>query len=278
MTEAVKIITFINLIFLILLLLSGSVSGIVGEVIRYAAFIIPIFIGFYSSRELQKKREAKAGIAEGPDTLLSFDFGRFVRLLPLVSPLVLLIFTVSFITSLILTLIGAGSDAVENTDIIRMLLVHALAPAFFEEALFRYIPMKLLAPYSKRWCVLYSALCFSLIHCSLFQMPYAFVAGLVFMSVDIAFGSVWPSVILHLINNTASVVWMKYCSGMTASWIFIAVLLLLSLVSLVFIIKNRREYKELFASAFDKGDGFTSSPAPMALVVICGYIAIANLF
>ena len=277
MTEAIKALTFINIIFIILLALSGMISGIGGEIIYYLAFILPIGMGFYTSKGLQYKREEAKGLAEPNETLLNLNLGGLRNLLSLIFPAVMIVFLSSLVTSLLLSLIGVSAPPVEENGIATMLIIHALIPAFLEEALFRYIPMKLLLPYSRRWCVIYSALCFALIHCSFYQMPYAFVAGIIFMSVDVAFGSVWPSVILHFINNAASVVWIKYCSGMTGSVVFISLLAFLSLISTVFIYKKRGEYRALFRGTFDKGDSSEITYAPFLLALITCYLALVNL-
>ena len=277
MTEAIKMLTLINIIFIILLAVSGMVPGIGGEIIYYLAFVVPIGIGFYTSRGLQYKREEVKGLAEPDETLLSLDLQRSKRLLPLIFPAVMTVFLSSLVTSLLLSLVGVSAPPVEEKGIVTMLIIHALIPAFLEEALFRYIPMKLLLPYSRRWCVIYSALCFALIHCSFYQMPYAFVAGLIFMTADVAFESVWPSVILHFINNSASVVWIKYCSSMTEFVIFISSLAVLSLVSAIFIFRKRDEYRATFRGSFDKGESSEITYAPFLLAVITCYLAFSNL-
>ena len=277
MTEAIKATTFMNLIFIIFLMLSGTVGGLFGEVIYYLAFMIPIALGIYVASGLKIKREEEAGVREPSDRHLSFSLEKGVRLLPVISPSVALIFFASFITSLLLSLVGVSSTPVDNEGLLKMLLIHALVPALFEEALFRYIPMKLLLPYSRRWCVLYSALCFALIHCSFVQMPYAFVAGVIFMLIDVAFESVWPSVILHFINNTASVVWIKYCQGSNGAWIFVGVILFLSSVSFIVLFKHRKRYAEILKNTMKKSGSFDISYAPVILIIICFYIATVNL-
>ena len=158
-----------------------------------------------------------------------------------------------------------------------MLIAHAVVPALFEEALFRYIPMKLLLPYSKRWCVFYSALCFALIHCSFTQMPYAFAAGVIFMLVDVALDSIWPSVILHFVNNAVSVIFMKYCVDSFVTWIFVSALFILAALSAAIVCKRRNLYRDLFAGSLDKGGGFKVTYAPFLLIVICTYVATVNL-
>ena len=57
MTEAIKATTFMNLIFIIFLMLSGTVGGLFGEVIYYLAFMIPIALGIYVASGLKIKRE-----------------------------------------------------------------------------------------------------------------------------------------------------------------------------------------------------------------------------
>ena len=277
MTEAIKVVTLADIIFVILLIMSGSYTGLIGESLYFLAFAVPIAIGFYSSHGLRIKREEVAGLAEPPETILGFDRCRVRDLLPLISPVVALVFLVSLLTTLALSLFGVEMSTVEDQGIVAMLVSHALAPALLEEALFRYIPMKLLLPYSKRTCIVYSSLCFALIHCSFAQMPYAFVAGIVFMVVDVAFDSVWPSVILHFINNTASVVMMKYCADTVGTAIFISVLLSLCAVSAIFIFRKRCEYKKMLKGTLDKGQGFGATYAPIALVVICGYVAVSSI-
>ena len=278
MAEAIKITTFVDIIFVILLMLSGTVGGISGEVIYYLAFLLPIAVGFYASHGLKRKREEMKGVAELPETLFHLNLKDIKRLFPLVCPFVTVIFMTSLLTSLALSAFGISSPDVESTGIARMLLVHAVAPALFEEALFRYIPMKLLLPYSKRSCILYSALFFALIHCSFSKMPYAFVAGVLFMFVDVAFESVWPSVILHFINNTASVILIKYCGDTLSSWIFIGMMLGLTALSVPFIYRHRSEYRAMLGTAILKGERTELTYAPIALTVICCYIAAASVF
>lgn len=278
MTESVKVLTFVDLTFIIVLMLSGTVGGYASEIVYYLAFVLPMLIGFYASLTLKHKREEIAGIAEAHDKFFAFDFDRAKKLMPLAAPIVAVIFTVSYLTSLLLSLLGVSTQPVADTGILNMLVVHAVIPAFFEEMLFRYIPMKLLLPYSRRHSVIYSALFFALIHCSFTQMPYAFVAGILFMLIDIAFESVWPSVILHFINNAASVIWIKCSVDTLDAWMFVAVLFGLAALCVPFIYLKRREYVQLFKTSFTKGDGGKITYAPFALVVICCYVAATNLF
>ena len=84
-------------------------------------------------------------------------------------------------------------------------LRYALLTAVLEELIFRYLPMRLLAHRSPRAALLLSSLFFSLVHCDLFQMPYALFAGAVFMILDLAANSVIPSLVIHFLNNLHTV-------------------------------------------------------------------------
>ena len=279
MAEAIKILTLIDIIFVTFLAMSGSVSGFVPQIIySCATYMIPLLIGYYASLRLKAKREAEAGVAEEYKNLFAIDTARMRKLLPLVAPSVAIVFSISLITSILLSLFGASTPVVEDKALFGMLLDHALTPAISEEIVFRYLPLILIAPYSKRVAVVYSAFCFALIHCSFMQMPYAFVAGVVFMALDIALGSIWPSVILHFINNAASVIWMKYCDTLTASLIFVGVMLVLATLSAYIIYRKRREYSELLRVATAKGESAEYGYPALILVTLCGYIAVSNLF
>lgn len=277
MAAAVKILTLIDIVFILMLMLSASFTGVVSELVYCAAFFIPFAIGFYYSKRLKYEREEQRGLFEPNDRFFTLKKEKIPYFIPLIFPTVAIVFVLAALTSLLLTYMGFANAEIENQGIVTMLISHALAPAIFEELLFRYIPMKLISPYSKRLCVLLSALYFALIHTNLFQMPYAFAAGVIFMIIDLALDSVWPSVILHFINNAFSVVWMKYCVNEINMSIFIGILVALSVISMVFVLVNRKKYITSVRSALDIGAGLAMTNAPVALVVISMYISLMNL-
>ena len=122
MTESVKVLTFVNLAFIIILMLSGTIGGYAGEIVYYLAFVLPILIGFYASLTLKRKREEIAGVAEAPDKLFYFDLDRGKKLIPVATPFVAVIFTVSYLTSLLLSLVGVSTPPIADTGIFQMLL------------------------------------------------------------------------------------------------------------------------------------------------------------
>ena len=277
MTQAVKLLALIDILFIVFLIASGSTSGVLSDVIYYLGFLVLAYVGYRASFRYRREREEIRGLREPEDRLLFIDKETPRVVLPIIAPTVAIIFVSALLTSLLLTAFGFEQPPLENRPIFEMIIVRALAPALLEELLFRYIPMKLIMPYSKRWCVILSSLFFSLIHCSLFQIPYALVAGIILVCIDMITGSIWPSVIIHFVNNVLSLIWMKYCHTPRGVWTFVAIFGAVTLISLVFILKKRDFYKKRLIAVFERGEEPKDMRAPLALMALSLFIAVVNL-
>ena len=254
-------------LFLILLFLSGSVSGILSDILYFLAFLVPVIIGLFTVRS-EEKQNSYLGI-KGEDV-------RFF--IPLIAPTVYLVMVFSVVTSLLLKLILGAENSVDvGNSLVPALVYHALLPAIFEEALFRYLPMRMLSGHSKRITVLLSATLFAFVHHSLFSIPYAFFAGLIFMLIDLVCDSVIPSIILHFINNALSVSMIMYESDPTFSLIILSILRVLALVSVIYLIINRKEYLRRFSLAFEKGEKFKLSIPIIMFSTVCILIAVISI-
>ncbi len=75
-----------------------------------------------------------------------------------------------------------------------------LAPVA-EELLFRGLLLRLFRPFGDVWAILLSSLLFAFAHGSLFQMPYAFVAGLFLAYAAVASGSILFPLLFHFLYN-----------------------------------------------------------------------------
>lgn len=87
------------------------------------------------------------------------------------------------------------------------LVTIAVIPALFEEFAFRGIFMGLLR--KKLSCpasIILSAAAFGLIHGNFAQMPFAFLMGLLLGYLYAASGSLWVPMLVHMLNNSYSVV------------------------------------------------------------------------
>ena len=277
MKNAVKLFTYLTLAFMLLYSVSAMASGWVGIVLEVLAFALPVAFGYAASRRLKSEREELRGVAERESTLVTVSGGDAVGVLALTAPVIAIIFLISYLTSLLLGALGLVGSTVEDAPLFEMLVMHALMPAILEEAMFRYLPMKLIAPYSRRWCAVLSAIYFALIHGSLFQLPYALAAGFIFIIIDLAADSVLPSVALHLLNNAVSVLWIKYSSDAGfAAW-YVGAMAALALLSLIPVLINRRKYLARLRSALDAGENLTERAAPTVLVVFLLIMTAINL-
>ena len=278
MKNAVKIYTFLTLIFLLLYIVAGLLSGVLSDVVRIAAFALPVALGYVSAKRLRREREELAGVAEREYTLFELQPASALPLLSVIAPTVLIVFLLSWLTSLLLGALGFSSTTPQDAPLWQMLLVHALMPTVLEEMMFRYLPMKILAPYSRRTCVMLSSVYFAAIHMNLFQIPYALVAGAILIVANLALGSVWPSLVLHFVNNAASVLFIKYSASREFLVAYIVILVGLAVASLIPILIYRKRYAERIKYALDRGETLTERTAPMTVVLLAAAVAIMNLF
>ncbi len=238
MKKTLSELVFADCIFVFLLSLSSVFSGAVSSVFYLCAFVLPVILLLCLHKELENKdfRISPAPTKRG--LLFSAVF---------LFPSVLIIMSLSFLGGLLLSLIGAESSvSALDGNFLYLLLVHALAPAIFEEMLFRFLPLRMLGGHSPRLAVIYSSVLFAFSHCNLVQLPYALFAGFLFAALDVAAGSIAPSVIIHFVNNVLSLLWMRGGEESTFYIIFASVLLALSLLSITFIIIKRKSLKEKF--------------------------------
>ncbi|HHZ05597.1 MAG TPA: CPBP family intramembrane metalloprotease [Clostridiales bacterium] len=82
----------------------------------------------------------------------------------------------------------------------------AIIPPLVEEFLFRGAIMGSLRKYGDGFAILISSLLFGLAHGNFVQTPVTFLAGLLMGALTIYTGSLIPSIILHFLNNSLSVV------------------------------------------------------------------------
>ena len=190
MKRALSRLIFADCLFVLFLSLSSLVGGTLEWPIYAAAFIVPTLIILAFPREEDFKISIFSRSSFSALTVSS------------VFPIIFAIFVISFLTSLVMGAVGIKATVTDTSgNLLYLILVSAFAPAVFEEMLFRYLPARLLGGYSKRLAVVYSSILFALAHCNAFQIPYALIAGALFMALDIATGSIFPSVAVHFINN-----------------------------------------------------------------------------
>lgn len=177
---------------------------------------------------------------------------------------------------------GMGEMTVNSVwDFILMTLFIAVAPAILEEVAIRGILLQPLRRYGDFFAIVCSAVIFSLLHGNMVQVPFAVVAGIFLGYVAVSTGSLWPSIILHFLNNfyslTVSVIADK-CSETVSTVLTLAIIGLFIVAGAVaFVIFKRMNYRTTLAKGVKtlKTDEkikalFVNAPMIIALLMMIG--------
>ena len=148
---------------------------------------------------------------------------------------------VNFVSIFVQSALGVSfTSGLENIEIngfgetSMAVIAMAVVPAIVEEISIRGIVLQPLRRYGDGFAIVTSALVFSLMHGNMVQIPYTFLAGLYFGYVAVATGSIWPSIVLHFLNNLYSVIVTAVDSatdyGNAAALIGMAVVLIIGII------------------------------------------------
>lgn len=94
----------------------------------------------------------------------------------------------------------------DAASIVMTIFASAIVPAFIEEMSLRGILMQPLRKYGDMFAIIVTSLTFALMHRTVAQIPFAFLAGIVLGYAAIATGSIWTSIVIHILNNLIAVV------------------------------------------------------------------------
>ena len=268
MRANVKRLTADYLIFLLFFMASAALDGVISDVVYVLAFIAPVIYVILSDRE------------ENLDILPLITPKRSVAttLALTLAPSVIVIAGASLLTSYLIFEATGKTDSVNVGDSFASAAISfAIVPALTEELLFRYLPMRLLGERNKRVTVILSSICFALAHFSPFQLFYAFIAGVIFMAVDLATDSLLPSLIIHLINNLLSLIWIMYGHlNIGKIGLFVTVCLLLALSIATFFI-TCKGIKEKIKYVFSADEAYGFNVTPLAFIIPAAFLG-ASVF
>ena len=163
----------------------------------------------------------------------------------------------------------------------------AVVPALIEETVIRGIVLQPLRKYGDKYAIIASALLFAVMHGNMVQIPYTVIGGLILGFLAVTTESLWPSIILHFINNFYSVIVLSVSDnfGDTASTIVTVIMLLaFAVVGVIGAINlSKMKYKVTFEkgnSLLTVGEKVVASvkngPALVALVLLA-LITISNI-
>lgn len=268
MRRALTYVAFFDVIFIFFVSLSSFFGEISSEIVYYLAFLIPVALAYLLRKKVGSETRAPR---------ISISPRNLVLTVAIVMPLIALVFVISWLTTLLLSLIGEGSVSDVSGNIVTVILKHALLTAVLEELLFRYVPLAYLSPLSKRGAVLFSALFFALLHFNLYQLPYALFAGVIFAAIDIAFDSILPSLLVHFANNLVSIFWIRHESDRQFVIIYVSAIFGLALISSAAIILMRRDYKKSFRPILSDKTKIGFPIEILLFVIMALTVAVTNL-
>ncbi len=104
-----------------------------------------------------------------------------------------------------------------------------------EEFVCRGVILGSLKKYGNWWAIFITAALFGLMHMNFYQGPYALLIGMVLGYVTVKTGSIWCAVLIHMINNTWSVMGemvYEYLPGLTGIYDVLSILVVFALIPL----------------------------------------------
>ena len=269
MKSKITYIAALDTVFILFLVLSSAISTKrISDALYYLAFIIPISIGLYL---IKRDKDIPKDAEELIKLELRIKKRNAIWAVPLVFPTIGTVCLVSFITSVIMTSLGAKNEVTIEEGLLLAILVHAFLPAFLEELLFRYIPMNLMAEEPKS-AIIISSLFFAISHLNVFSIPYAAVAGILFSLIDIATRSVIPSFAIHFLNNFISILLII---GELDLILYIAIAAL-TLISLAAIYAKRGLYSNTIKESI-RSNSVTIPPSAILFITSGLLLALLNL-
>lgn len=133
--------------------------------------------------------------------------------------------------------------------ILLYILQTAVVPAFIEEFSIRGVVMQSLRKYGDKFAIVMSALVFALMHGNMVQIPFAFIAGIAIGYIVIITGSLWTGVLIHFLNNLASIsmqIAYDNCTQMQANIITLSIVFIIFAVGIVCSILYKKRYAHGF--------------------------------
>lgn len=125
----------------------------------------------------------------------------------------------------------------------------AVMPALAEEFAMRGIVLGSMRKFGDGFAIIVSSLIFGFMHASVYQIPFAFLDGILLGYIVIKTSSIWPAVIIHFLNNAISVIFdylSKAVSAEAVNLIYLAVTVIFFILLIVCICIIQKKNSEFF--------------------------------
>ncbi|MCI9069477.1 type II CAAX endopeptidase family protein [Clostridium sp.] len=262
-------------------LLSASWINYIALAISYYLIGFPVFYFMIKGLpEGEKREDKKLGVWE----IVKFCFISYS-----------LMYIFNFLTNIFIILISIfkGSEVVnplqniiEGSSLILTLIFVGILSPIIEEMMFRGIMLNKLRRYGDKVAIVTTALLFGLFHANFSQFFYATVLGLIFAYVTLKTGTIKYSIIFHIFVNMMGSFIIPLIIGdgsnLVAYGCVLFLVLLISIVGLVLLIKDRKNISLLDGEVkLEKGTAFKTIWINLGMIlftVICLVSMIAVLF
>lgn len=226
------VIAFLFLISRFSPALKSFMSGQTGLYVLQS-FMSVLFIGgpFLISYSILKKKKYVGILPYGTtyNKKAAVSLTMFLAPVMLVSTIIVNLISAVFQDAVGITFESGMEDMTAEGPFGAIILAFSLAviPAIVEEFCIRGVVLQPLRRYGDKFAIVMSAAIFSVLHGNMVQIPYTLVAGIYLGYLCVATGSIWPSIVLHFINNMFSAVQLIILSnyGETASAASVVIML-----------------------------------------------------
>lgn len=170
-----------------------------------------------------------------------------------------------------------------------MFFAVAVMPAFVEEFVLRGVFLGKIRKYGDAFAIIVSSLIFAVLHQNIPTIMVTFVSGCIMGWIYVKTNSLWPSIIVHLLNNTFSVVLVIISEiygesdlGILITSLMFYVPIILAFISL-YKLKNKIylldfENKFNYVGGFSKFSSAIINPCTILLIFYCITYAMSVLF
>ena len=154
-----------------------------------------------------------------------------------------------------------------------------------EEIIYRGLVIRLISPYGKKLAVFLSAFIFGFMHGNLSQFMSAFSTGLIYSIIAVYTGSIVPTIVMHILNNTPNFIVMAsstYSVGWleTVYYVIFACTLLVGVMEIFFYAKRFFRLPprdETLLTAKERVRAIFTNPAMIIYFIFLAFEFISNI-
>ena len=283
------LIVFISWIF-------PSISKIYNETLPSLAFdiaitVVSLGIPFIIMHLLLKKEKVAVELPFGKTENKQVAICLVMIFLPV---MVISAVAINYVSAFFQALMGIEFTAAVNEiklvgikETLLGVLSVAVVPAIIEETMIRGVVMQPLRKFGDKYAILMSAFVFACMHGNMVQIPYTVIGGCLLGYLAIVTGSLWPSIILHFINNLYSVIAIGVNDNFGETASTIAVLVMLVVFAVVGIIgagkykrikeKTELSKKDELLTTKEKVSAFLKNGPAITAIIVLILITLSNI-